>query len=220
MKSPTRTPHNKGMSRAESADSQVREEQILAAAAKLFKERGFAGTTLLDVAQAIGVSRTAVYHYFSSKEQMFYSLAERTIQAMPEIFESAVSSGLPPEETMREILRTYVRGMTSDGPCWWLILTEAEHHLSPQQFRRLHRMVRQNDATLLKVFSDGVRSGRFSAVHPKMAVFMIAGACNWLSRWYDPSGEIDVETVVDTFLQIVEHGVVVMNAVGGDTKDA
>ena len=176
------------------------------AAAQLFKERGYERTTLLDVAQAIGVTRTAVYHYFSSKEQMFYHLVERAIQNMSDVFEEVATSDSPPEEKLRRMLRMYLLGVMENGPRMWLLLTEAERILPPRQYRRLHRVVRQNDATLTRIFREGVRSGRFVGLHPKIAVFIMAGACNWLSRWYDPAGEVDADTIADTFLQIVEHG--------------
>ena len=208
MKAPVRLARKQSKSAdgAASTDAQVREEQILGAAARLFKERGYHGATLQDVAEEIGVTRTAVYHYFSSKEEVFYRISEQACKDAADAFEQIVNSDAPPEQKMHHLVRQYIQDMIRNAPRLWLVLTEGEQNLPPRQYRRLHRLLRQQDATLQQVFREGVQSGKFGRLNPKIAVFAIAGMCNWLSRWYDPRGEVDPDSIADTFLYIMEHG--------------
>jgi len=189
-----------------SPDGQVREDQILEAAARLFKERGYRAATLQDVADEIGVTRTAVYHYFSSKEEILFRIAEEAHRHAARVFEEAAQSDAPPEEKMRRMLRQYIEDVTRDSARLWLLLSEGEQILPSRQYRRLYRLLRQQDAILQQVFREGIQSGSFANLNPKIAVFGIAGMLNWLSRWYDPKGEANAETIADTFMHMLEHG--------------
>ena len=208
MKAPARSARkqDKNPDATSSAEPQLREEQILDVAARLFKERGYHGATLQDIAREIGVTRTAVYHYFSSKDQVFFRIAERAIQTIPATFNEIASSDALPEEKMRRLLRDFICANLQKGPNWWLLLTEGERNLPPAQYRRLYRTLRQNDAIMQQVFREGVQSGKFVDLNPRISVFAMAGACNWLARWYDPDGEVDPDSVADIFMHILEHG--------------
>ena len=126
-----------------SPDGQVREDQILEAAARLFKERGYRAATLQDVADEIGVTRTAVYHYFSSKEEILFRIAEEAHRHAARVFEEAAQSDAPPEEKMRRMLRQYIEDVTRDSARLWLLLSEGEQILPSRQNRRLYRLLRQ-----------------------------------------------------------------------------
>lgn len=208
MKAPARASRKqpKGSNGSASNEASVREDQILEVAARLFKERGYHGATLQDIAQEIGVTRTAVYHYFSSKEEVFLRIAEHAIETVPSIFEEIASSDAPPEEKMRRLLHDFIQANLRNGPNWWLLLTEGERNLPPNVYRRLYRTVRQNDAILQRVFREGVQSGKFVDLDPKISVFAMAGACNWLARWYSPRGQMEPDRIADTFMQILERG--------------
>lgn len=179
---------------------------MLEAAAQLFKERGYRGATLQDVAYQIGLTRTAIYYYFSSKEQLLYRMLEEALGDAIGRFEKIASSDASPEQKLHEMIREYVSLVIRNGPSWWVLLSEGEQNLPPRQYRRLHRLVRQQDSILQKIFNEGVESGKFSPLDPKLAVFAISGMCNWLARWYDPKGDAEPEELANVFVRIVEHG--------------
>ena len=179
---------------------------MLEVAARLFKERGYRGATLQDVADEIGLTRTAIYHYFSSKEQLLYRMLEEALNDAVARFEKIASSDAPPEQKMHRMIREYISLVIQHGPSWWVLLSEGEQNLPPRQYRRLHRLVRQQDSIMQKIFQEGVESGRFSALNAKVAVFAISGMCNWLARWYDPRGDVDPDRLAETFTHVVEHG--------------
>jgi len=191
---------------ASNSEGGLREQQMLESAARLFKERGYRGATLQDVADEIGLTRTAIYHYFPSKEQLLYRILEEALKDAVARFEEIASSDDPPDRKMHRMVREYVSLVIRHTPSWWVLLSEGEHNLPPRQYRRLHRLVRQQDSIQQKIFQEGIESGKFSRLNPKIAVFAIAGMCNWLARWYDPSGEVDPNTLADILMHILEHG--------------
>ncbi|MFE0178867.1 ScbR family autoregulator-binding transcription factor [Streptomyces sp. NPDC059002] len=77
---------------------------ILRAAAKLFSEQGFAGTSLKDVAEELGMTKGAVYHHFTNKESIAVAVVEEHYARWPVVLAEVQALGLPPLETCRELL--------------------------------------------------------------------------------------------------------------------
>lgn len=174
------------------------ESQILEAATELFAERGFSGTSLQDIAEATGLTRPALYHYFSSKEDLLSRLV------------SEVTSG--PATDLRRIrrradasARERLRDMAVS-----IALLQAQH---PSRFRMLVRseadlpeaLATTYDAgrrSVLREFSsvidDGVRSGEFRAVDTRTAALGIIGLCNWVAWWHRPGDDAEDRRVADS----------------------
>jgi AcrR family transcriptional regulator len=172
------------------------EAQIVEAATELFAERGFAGTSLQDIADATGLTRPALYHYFSSKEDLLSRLV------------SAATEG--PAGELRAIrLRDKVssserlRAMASS-----IAMLQARH---PARFRLLVMSEADLPATLavtyaagrrsvlrefMALIQEGVRSGEFRAVDPRTAALGIIGLCNWVAWWHKPGSEAEDQSIV------------------------
>src|SRR5882762_8225935 len=98
-----------------SSESSIdRREQILQAAQKLFAEQGFRETNLNDVAVQLGFRRQAVYHYFTSKDEILYELIGRAGRAVLESSEHLFDSDLAPDVALAEVVRNHVRQVLSD----------------------------------------------------------------------------------------------------------
>src|SRR5713101_2106756 len=91
----------------ETGDVTDRREQILQAARKLFADQGFRETNLNDVATQLGFRRQAVYHYFRSKDEILYELIDRAGQAMVAGAQPVLDAGLPPADTLAEVVRNH-----------------------------------------------------------------------------------------------------------------
>src|ERR1700730_12342182 len=87
----------------------ARREQILQAAQKLFADQGFRETNLSDVAAQLGFRPQAVYHYFRPKDEIPDELIDRAGQAMVAGAQPALEAGLPPADTLAEVVRNHVR---------------------------------------------------------------------------------------------------------------
>lgn len=83
----------------------VRQEQILAAARKLFKEKGYDGTTIADIVQAAGVAQGTFYLYFSSKRDAFLALSQQLDETAARTVGGALDPTLPFEERLRALTK-------------------------------------------------------------------------------------------------------------------
>ena len=116
----------------------LRREMIVAAAADLFHERGYGGTSIEEIGAAVGMTGPAIYRHFASKEALLSELLERAIRRGQRDIVAALSSGLSPEEALEKIVRLSIRNTIEERAS--VITGEREGRtLSTEIRRRLAR---------------------------------------------------------------------------------
>lgn len=175
------TPKRRGRPRAR---HEVVEREIKENAAKLFAERGVAGTTLQDIADSMGMTRQAVYHYVANKDQLFADLvrevAEEPAQLLHEI---TVLDSLAPSEKLRTMAKTVaLHQMANPDRFRLMIRSEADlpADLAEVYGSSRRRVLRE----LITAIDAGTRSGDFRAVNPRTAALGVIGMLNWIAWWY------------------------------------
>ena len=167
-----------------------RSKEILRAALRGFRERGYHATTLEDIAERLGVGKTALYHYFPDKESILYACHQESLAELDRIIK-----GTKELETAAErlgfVIREHVRVMTDTLEGSPLAFEVSA--LSPE---RQHEVIAARDRyerALRRIIAQGVEDGEFRAADPKIAVFAILGAINWIARWYRPEGSLHAD---------------------------
>jgi TetR/AcrR family transcriptional regulator len=169
------------------AKRQRRRTEILHAALRAFREKGYHGTTLDDIAQQIGVQKTAVYHYFPDKEAILYACHREGLEEVAGIVAAARGRGSFAEQ-LAHAIREHVRVMTDTLEGSSLALEVSA--LSPRHRADVIAARDRYEQALRDIVHRGVAAGEFRAVDPKLAVFAILGAINWVARWYSPAGSV------------------------------
>ncbi|MCW2904549.1 MAG: TetR family transcriptional regulator [Streptosporangiaceae bacterium] len=90
-------------------------EEVLAAAAELFTEQGYAATTTREVAERAGIRQASIYHYFTSKEEILASLLESTVHPSLEAARTLMDAPAPAEARLWALCLRDVRLLCS-GP--------------------------------------------------------------------------------------------------------
>jgi AcrR family transcriptional regulator len=163
------------------------EREILERAAELFAQRGFAGTTVQDIADALGMSRPALYYYVKSKEVILEQLVENL-----SINDAKMLEGIrrrrsgEPVEKLREMAHQLATNASSN-PYQTQILTQSKHHL-PARIAELDREAERSILlSLIWVLEQGMRRGQFRSVDPRTAALAIIGMCLWTAWWVQDS---------------------------------
>ncbi|MGE5495882.1 MAG: TetR/AcrR family transcriptional regulator [Burkholderiales bacterium] len=104
-----------------------RREQILSAALKVFGRRGFAATKISDIVTSAGMSHGLVYHYFKSKEEIFYELLKRAMTASSQALLEVEGMPLSPIEKVRQTAKFILGGIEGfkDSAYYFLIVAHA-----------------------------------------------------------------------------------------------
>ncbi|MEW6645281.1 MAG: TetR/AcrR family transcriptional regulator [Pseudomonadota bacterium] len=163
-------------------------EQLIDIAAKLFDTKGYAQTSMNDIAQALGLGRSAIYHYFKNKEEIVAVLVEaEALTPSYQLRELMAAPGLRPSERLRRAIVEGIERRLSSGSRF-LLLSSLEAQI-PEDLSPLYNQGRRDIYDFyVHCISDGIASGEFRKVDAKIAAFAVIGMANWTSRWYSPSG--------------------------------
>ena len=180
-----------------------RRSEILHAALRAFREKGYHATTLDDIAQHLGVRKTALYHYFPDKESILYACHQESTAELERIVVEARKHAKAPER-LSYIIREHVRVMieTLEGSPLAFEVTS----LSPERQIELIAARDRYEHELRRVIDQGIQDGEFRKMDSKIAVFAILGAVNWIARWYRPEGALHAPELGQSFAEHLVGG--------------
>jgi TetR/AcrR family transcriptional regulator len=180
------------------AKRQRRRTEILHAALRAFRERGYHGTTLEDIADQLGIRKTALYHYFPDKEAILYACHRESLAELSRILTGARVLESP-HERLAFVIREHVRVMTDtlEGSPLAFEVTA----LAPDRQREVIAARDKYERALRRMIEDGIAAGDFRTTNPKTAVFAILGAINWIARWYRPDGALRADELGTQFAE-------------------
>ena len=175
--------------------------EIVEHATRLFAERGYDGTTLQDIADAIGITRPGLYNYISSKEQLLAELvrdvSENTARIVRVVRHRTDLSSV-------EKLRAVVRGLVlqrARAPEHFRVLDRTEAAL-PEEVASLHLKARREVlAEVRTIIEEGISRGEFRPRDERVAALSVIGMCNWVAWWFHPGASHPAEPVADQLAQ-------------------
>ena len=174
----------------------VLSNELLGKAAALFSARGFAATSLQDIASEMGLSRTSMYYYFPSKEALLDALIRGVTERTTSIFAELDGNRASHAERLAEAARQLVMWVT-DPSTHFKLIDRSEREL-PEDLASLHRDTKRRVLSrMTRLIEDGARGGEFKAVNPRVAAFAILGMCNWTAWWFSPDGDLDRKEIAE-----------------------
>lgn len=182
--------------RASVRPASPREEEILAAAARIFREKGYHGTSVRDIAESVGLLKGSLYHYIRSKEDLLARLFEGALEETVRELEEIAARDASATERLSEMVRVYVRSVTANLDAVGLYLREWRA-LPPPQLSRLRARRRAMRTLFETVLADGQRRREFAAADAKISALSILGMCNWIYEWYRPRGRLRPEQLAE-----------------------
>ena len=181
----------------------AREDEILAAAARMFREKGYHGTSVRDIAESVGLLKGSLYHYIRSKEELLARLFDGALEGTVRELEAIANRDASASERLHDMVTTYVRAVTANLDAVGLYLREWRSLPAPD-LRRLRAKRHAMRALFEDVVAKGVRTREFAAGDEKIATLAILGMCNWIFEWYRPRGRLRPENLAN---QLAERAV-------------
>jgi AcrR family transcriptional regulator len=191
------------------------EAQIIEEATRLFADRGFAGTSLQDIAEASGLTRPALYHYFGSKDDLLFRLVSELAEGPAEQLEQIlVRTETSASERLRQMAFA-VAFQQASHPARFRLMVRSENEL-PEKLSTAYAQARRR---VLHAFSsvirEGVSTGELRPVDPRTAALGIIGLCNWVAWWHHPEGERAETAVAESLAEMA-----VASVMGHDNRQA
>lgn len=186
------------------AKRQRRRTEILHSALRAFRARGYHATTLEDIAAQLGMRSAALYHYFPDKEAILYACHREGLAEVERVLADARARHATARERLAHAIREHVRVMTDtlEGSALALEMSA----LSPRHRAEVIAQRDRYERGLRDIVAEGVGSAEFRALDPKLAVFAILGAINWVARWYRPDGGMQAPELGTQFADHLIHG--------------
>ncbi|HKW91923.1 MAG TPA: TetR/AcrR family transcriptional regulator [Methylomirabilota bacterium] len=181
--------------------------QILRAAADLFRERGYPASTVDHIAARLGMSKASLYSHFRAKEEMLAAISRETIEAFTRDLSLVLGARLSPEDKLRRVVRQHVQFVIANRSFLTVFFGE-EANLPPRFARSLAAQKDRYDKGVERIVQEGIRTGAFRDVPPRLVVFAVLGMVNWVHKWYNPRGRWGAEEVSAAFLSLIEGGLV------------
>lgn len=172
---------------------------ILDASVRLFGEHGYTGTTMRDIAKAVGVLPGSLYAHIDSKETLLLEIVESGIERFLAVQELVESSKAPADEKLRIAIKAHV-AIVADDPGRTLVVFHQWRFLTEPNRTRAVSMRRRYAQTFMQILTEGMESGVFRAdLDKRVVVFSVLGALNWTPEWYSPNGEMGAEEIGNRF---------------------
>ena len=181
-------------------------EQLIDIASQLFDSKGYAQTSINDIARAMGLGRSALYHYFRNKEEILAALVEaEALTPSHQLQELIERQDLTPTQRLRHAIIDGIERRLSSGSRF-ILLARLEGQI-PKELAPLYNKGRRDIYDFyVRCISDGMATGEFRSVDPKIAAFAVIGMANWTSRWYSPSGVRSPREIAEIIADLALHG--------------
>ncbi len=168
-----------------------RKAQVIRSAAELFREKGYAASSMRDLAQKLGIEAASLYSHIKSKEEILQSLCFDMATEFRKSLAEVESKNYTATEKLRFGIIGHIQVMAKDLTASAVFMNE-HRHLS-QPFLRDFLLLRINYINRFKaIIEEGASKGEFKdTIDKKLAVMTLFSSLNWMPMWYDPSSKID-----------------------------
>jgi TetR/AcrR family transcriptional regulator, cholesterol catabolism regulator len=180
-------------------------DEILAAAAQIFSEKGFHATSMADIAQAVHLQKASLYHHISSKQELLVEMLDQALDLLIEQMESVMALPLPPDEKLRQAMTGYLTSLTEHRDLASVLLLE-HRSLEPDYLSR-HLPRRDRYERLWRdLIQEGIDQNIFCCSDPTMSARALLGVMNWTITWFKPGGPLSAQDIASQFTYLFLHG--------------
>jgi AcrR family transcriptional regulator len=182
-----------------------RKEQIMQTSAKMFKQKGYASTSMRDIATEMGIEAASLYHHIKSKEEILeticFSLANKLLTGIAEVNDIYFNA----EEKLRMAIKNHVQIISENIDQSAAFLHEWRSLSEPKlsEFKTL-RDAYENEFKV--ILNDGINEDLFDDVDQKFATLTILSTVNWINEWYNPKGKMNAEEIAKKLSDFILGG--------------
>jgi AcrR family transcriptional regulator len=165
-----------------------RDDAVMAAAIEVMSERGYAATSVQEVADRVGVLKGSLYHYFSSKEDLLYRIVEQSHRQTTEIAEAAAALGLSPLEELLVYLRQSAAWYLNNRDRANIFFTD-RRHLTGERLQQSNEWGRYFERHLQGLIAAGQEDGSIRTDwDTRLVTRYVLGSINSIRFWPSRSG--------------------------------
>ncbi|CAN5202601.1 TetR/AcrR family transcriptional regulator [soil metagenome] len=190
---------------------QQRRQEIIDAAAHVFKQKGFRGASLGDIANHLGTDRANLYYYVGSKEELFDNAVTEAVENNLARAREIAASDAPAPEKLRILVIDLMGSYEKHFPFLYVFIQENLRQVATKRLDWAQRMRKVNhdyEEIVTQIVQTGFDEGSLKETGPAWVVsYGIIGLVAWTNRWFDPSRtDIDAHAIGSMYADMVLAG--------------
>ncbi|MEN0002661.1 MAG: TetR/AcrR family transcriptional regulator [Bacteroidota bacterium] len=183
-------------------------QEILEAAAQLFRDKGYSATSMRDLAKAVSLKASSLYNHIGGKEEILreicYSNAQRFLDAMKTI--EAQPDGII--EKLQSLIRLHIQ-MAMEDITSVTAFNDEWRHLSGEHLDHFRGLRKDYERRFKQILQEGMDKGLLKPVDTTIALYTILSSMRWLYDWYRPEGRKTKEEIEQELTIILLKGLAV-----------
>jgi len=198
-----RTVDRSGVSRAEGAA--LVKESIRQAAISLFHRKGYFATTTGDIAEAVGIRKSTIYHHFQNKEDLLFDVLQNTMAKLRENLDATLANTVGSERRVEAAIRSHISFHIDHQQEVFIADSELRGLTEPNRSKIIaHR--NEYERVFSEIIADAIRDGVFVETDVKVAAYGVLTLCTSVANWFKPEGRLNKDEVGDVYCQLILCG--------------
>jgi AcrR family transcriptional regulator len=193
------------VARTQAADYDERRLAIVETAARLFARDGFLGASVADVAEACMLSKSALYHYYSSKEDILYDVMHSYIVALNGAAQAIMAGPGDAKAKLRALTREFMSRYVGAADRHKVLLNNLER-LPKARRQAIVSMQRGLIDAMADLLCEIEPRLRRRAAERRPVAMLVFGMINWTHTWFDPNGAVSAEQLADMAVDLALGG--------------
>ena len=181
-----------------------RRREVIAAAAKLFAENGYAATSIADLTEATGLAAGGLYHYIGSKEALLVAICDELLEPLlAQAREIAASDELSPKGQLRALLRAWLTHIETHRDHMLVYTQERQVIEREPQWRTVRRARKDFEQILDTILRRGEEAGTMAFEDRSLTLLALLGMVNYTPQWLRPRGRLSAEQIADSYCDLI-----------------
>lgn len=182
-----------------------RRDQITKRATKLFRERGYAATSMRDLASAVGIEPASIYSHIKSKEEILRQICFEMADLFLSESELVLAAQTSPKEKLKQAIHAHVLVVTYNLEASAVFLQEWRHLSEPflSEFIQIRKSYQNYIMQLLKAAVDATE---IEVEDYRITTLSLLSALNWVFEWYKPDGRLGAVEIADLIYNLFLNG--------------
>jgi len=191
------------MPRVRSEDYEAKSQAIMDSAASLFAKVGYPSSKMEDVAKACGATKSMLYHYFPTKDDLLSAMLMEHLERVVQSVEDAIANDASPRDKLMALVETYTQKSNQSRRRHMIAMQDVKYLPKAKQtpLIELQRRLTDRVADLLRELNPGLPSEVY-----KPYTMMLIGLLNWTDVWYRPNGAMKPQELCDRISRLFLKG--------------
>lgn len=190
----------------EGIDGASRAGEILRESARLFAANGYDGTSMQDIANAVGIKKASIYHFFADKAEIHSTVVILSLTRLTALVQERQRGLSRASERVEAFARAHAQHIAENAPFYFTAALGYNEIADPAAKAKVQRMRDGYEETLRGIIRNGIEVGEFRELDVKLAARAIISCLNWMARWWRPEGPDPAEKIASDYVRLIIRG--------------